>query len=198
MPQWEGAHIGSDCTTAKHRISGDWYELWKNGLTYLNVWSVSAQGGPFRGSRCDCSPPVGKNPQKTSIWDVKRHFQATLVKYQQHTTTHHNRLTALFPGPPGSDGTRRELLDFMNTFIRHKRQTQSNNKTIWCKGRSTEADTLTIWLGAIPSGLTSADLHHPHFLHAGRPSCRPTWIREKMLEFSSTVLPAPSLYLVKY
>jgi len=37
MPQWEGAHIGSDCTTAKHRISGDWYELWKNGLTYLNV-----------------------------------------------------------------------------------------------------------------------------------------------------------------
>jgi len=26
---------------------------------------------------------------------------------------HHNRFTALFPGPPGSAGARRELLDFM-------------------------------------------------------------------------------------
>jgi len=26
---------------------------------------------------------------------------------------HHNRFTALFPGPPGSAGPRRELLDFM-------------------------------------------------------------------------------------
>jgi len=46
--------------------------------------------------------------------------------------------------------------------------------TLWCKGRLTEADTLTIWLGAIPSGLTSAHLHHPPFLQAGCPSCRPT------------------------
>jgi len=43
-----------------------------------------------------------------------------------------------------------------------------------CKGRLTEADTLTIGLGATPSGLSSAHLHHPHFLHAGCPSCRPT------------------------
>ena len=32
---------------------------------------------------------------------------------------------------------------------------------LWCKGRLTEVDTLTIWLGATPSGLTSAHLHHP-------------------------------------
>ena len=33
----------------------------------------------------------------------------------QHTSTppHHNRFTALFPGPPGWAGARRELLDFM-------------------------------------------------------------------------------------
>jgi len=31
-----------------------------------------------------------------------------------------------------------------------------------CKGRLTEADTLTIRLGATPSGLTSAHLRHPH------------------------------------
>jgi len=55
---------------------------------------------------------------------------------------HHNRFTALFPGPPGWAGARRELL------------------TLWCKGRLTEADTLTIRLGATPFGLTSAHLHH--------------------------------------
>ena len=38
---------------------------------------------------------------------------------------HHNRFTALFPGPPGWASARRELLD------------------LWCKGRLTEADTQT-------------------------------------------------------
>jgi len=33
--------------------------------------------------------------------------------------------------------------------------------TLWYNGRSTEAETPTIRLGAIPSGLTSAHLHHP-------------------------------------
>ena len=69
------------------------------------------------------------------------------------TTPHHNRFMALFLGPPGWAGARIE----------------------GCKGRLTEADTLTILLGATPSGLTSAHLHHPpFFLQAGCPSCRPT------------------------
>jgi len=38
---------------------------------------------------------------------------------------------------------------------------EENFWTLWCKGRLTEADTPTIWLGATPSGLTSAHLHHP-------------------------------------
>ena len=43
---------------------------------------------------------------------------------------------------------------------------------LWCKGRLTEADTLTIRLGTTPSGLTSAHLHHPpYFLQARCPSC---------------------------
>ena len=46
--------------------------------------------------------------------------------------------------------------------------------TLWCKGRLTEADTPTIQLGATPSGPTSGQLHHPPFLQAGCPSCRPT------------------------
>jgi len=39
---------------------------------------------------------------------------------------------------------------------------EENFWTLWCKGRLTEADTLTIRLGATPSGLISAHLHHPH------------------------------------
>jgi len=52
---------------------------------------------------------------------------------------------------------------------------EENFWTLWCKGRLTEADTLTTWLGTTPSKLTSAHLHHPrYFLQAGCPSCRPT------------------------
>jgi len=43
--------------------------------------------------------------------------------------------------------------------------------TLWRKGRVTEADTPTIRLGATPSGLTSAHLHHPTFLN--RPDALP-------------------------
>jgi len=36
---------------------------------------------------------------------------------------------------------------------------EENFWTLWCKGRLTEADTLTIWLGATPSGLISAQVY---------------------------------------
>ena len=38
---------------------------------------------------------------------------------------------------------------------------EENFWTLWCKGRLTETDKLTIRLGATPFGLTSAHLHHP-------------------------------------
>jgi len=74
------------------------------------------------------------------------------VKYH---TTHHNRFMVRdHPGDP---------VPAENFWI------------LWCKGRLTETDTQTIWLGATPSGLTSAHLHHPPiFLQAGCPSCHPT------------------------
>jgi len=45
---------------------------------------------------------------------------------------------------------------------------EENFWTLWCKGRLTEADTLTIRLGATPSGLTSAHFHHPPIFFTGR------------------------------
>jgi len=45
---------------------------------------------------------------------------------------------------------------------------EDNIWTLWCKGRLTEADILTIRLGTTPSGLTSAYLHHPPIFFTGR------------------------------
>jgi len=56
---------------------------------------------------------------------------------------HHNRLCPCFQDHPGEPVP------------------EENFWTLWCKRRSTEADTPTIRLGATPSGLTSAHLHHP-------------------------------------
>ena len=50
--------------------------------------------------------------------------------------------------------------------------------TLWCKGRLTQAYIRTVRLGATPSGLNSAHLHHPlpppHFLQTGCSFCHPT------------------------
>jgi len=70
---------------------------------------------------------------------------------------HHNHFAAFFRDRPGEPVP------------------EENFWTVWCKGRLTEADTPTVQLGAAPSRLTSAHLHHPpYFLQAGCPSCRPT------------------------
>ena len=53
----------------------------------------------------------------------------------------HNRFTALFRDHPGEPVP------------------EENFWTLWCKRRLTEADTLTIQLGATPSGLTGAYIH---------------------------------------
>ena len=51
---------------------------------------------------------------------------------------------------------------------------EENFWTLWCKGRLTEADTPTIWLGATPSGLTSAHLHHIFYRPDAIPAAQPT------------------------
>ena len=50
---------------------------------------------------------------------------------------------------------------FMSLFRDHPCEPvpEENFCTLWCKGRFTEADTLTIRLGATPSGLTLSLIH---------------------------------------
>jgi len=110
-------------------------------------------------------------------------WQLKLVKYiQAHPHFHSANRQATSP-PPYHNTTA------LRTFFRDhpgKLVPEENFWTLWCKGRLTEADTPTIRLGATPSGLTSAHLHHPLiFLQAGCPSCRPT-DSVKVLKATST------------
>jgi len=56
------------------------------------------------------------------------------------------------------------------------KQFATNVWTLWCKRRSTEADTPTFQLGATQSGLTSAHLHHPPIFYRpdALPAAQPT------------------------
>jgi len=64
---------------------------------------------------------------------------------------------------------------FMALFRNHPGEPvpEENFWTLWCKGRLTEADAPTIRLGATPSGLTSAHLHHPPFFTGQMPFLPP-------------------------
>ena len=75
------------------------------------------------------------------------------VKLMISPPPHHNRFSALFRDHPGEPVP------------------EENFWTLWCKGRLTQADTLTIRLGATASGLTSAHLHHPPYFY--RPDALP-------------------------
>jgi len=83
---------------------------------------------------------------------VLKHWRQT-VHTMYGTTPHHNCFTALFRDHPGQPVP------------------EENLWTLWCKGRLTEADTPTIRLGATPSGLTSAHLHHAPIFY--RPDALP-------------------------
>jgi len=112
--------------------------------------------------------------------------------FESMTTTPPQPFYGPFPGPSGSAGARRELLDFTV-------QGEIN------RGRHTDhaAGYHSIWTNQCPPPPHTP----PYILQARCPSYRPTnsvkalkatsaialW--EKMLEFSSVVLPAPSPYL---
>jgi len=75
-----------------------------------------------------------------------------------HTYHHHHITTVLWPFFRDHPG---ELVPEQNFW------------TLWCKGRLTEADTPT--MGATPSRLSSAHLHHPIFYRTDAlPAAQPT------------------------
>jgi len=87
-------------------------------------------------------------------------------------TTHFHFITSIQPFKTNHHTTTTILWPF---FRDHPGEPvpEENFWTLRCKRRLTEADTQTIRLGDTPSGITSVHLHHPPFLQAGCPSCRP-------------------------
>jgi len=107
-----------------------------------------------------------------------------------HSHHHHNHFTALFPGPPGWAGARRELLDFM---VQGK--INGGRHTDHMAGRHSiqmnqclPPPSAHIFTGRMP-------FLSPNQQHQSTEGNWRIWIREQMLEFSSVVLPAPSPYL---
>ena len=62
----------------------------------------------------------------------------------------------------------------LRPFFRHNHPCELvPEENFRCKGRLTEADTLIVWMGTTPSGLTSAHLHHPPFFTGRMPFLLP-------------------------
>jgi len=75
---------------------------------------------------------------------------------------HHNRFTVLFRDHPGEPVT------------------EQNFWRLWCKKTLTKANTPTIRLGATPSGLTSAHLHHAPIFTGWMPFLPPNQQRKSI------------------
>jgi len=109
----------------------------------------------------NCSPVFNSDSQSLDVKFSIQHYQWHATAALGCTVTTHHTTTVLRP-----------------FFRDHPGEPVPGQHfwTLWCKGRLTEADTPTIRLGATPSGLTSAHIHHPPqiFLQAGCRSCRPT------------------------
>jgi len=108
--------------------------------------------------------------QSTSTYTTRAQRHDIKQYTSQYKTHYYNCFAALFRDHPGEPVL------------------EENLWTLWCKGRLTEPDTPTIRLGATPSGLTSAHLHHPNFLQAGCPSCRPTNSVEALKAYNTKLI----------
>jgi len=102
MLSWH--HIHSLWGTPVHR----WQEVNASAGTvtsrYLQVQLCSMPSVAYPAALAGCS-------SVSAVQTVQ--LSTSVCSPKLHTHHHHNRFTALFPGPPGWAGNRRELLDFM-------------------------------------------------------------------------------------
>jgi len=169
----------------------------KNGWTYRDaVWVIDLGGLKEASIRWQSRCPHAKEqcwgkdmPNDTLLWGVQRwlnwsrcHLSCGLgwakgsMCYMGAHWRHLANVNASY------------LLIYANEYHRHNRLwpffqdhpgepvPEENFWTLWCKWRLTEADTPTIRLGATPSGLSSAHLHHPPIFYRpdALPAAQPT------------------------
>jgi len=139
--------------------------------THTHIQTHSQHGTLIEGSKIQPREPIRTHSSPAPTHFLSLIFARLLVRalnaascaicYIQQTVniaislsiTCTNKHAAVVPPPPQP---------FYGPFSGTTRVSryQENFWTLWCKGRLTEADTLIIQLGATPSGLTSAYLHH--------------------------------------
>ena len=97
-------------------------------------------------------------------------------QHQDACSKQNHRVLLTFPTKKRNTTTITTILrPFFQDHLCDWCQKRTSGLYVWCKGRLTEADTPTIRLGANPSGLTSAHLHHPHFYRPDAlPATQPT------------------------
>jgi len=108
--------------------------------------------------RVDSRYFTAKNQQRTN--NHNSHKLTSTLCCLEPPHHHHNHFTALLWDQPGEPVQEKYFW------------------TLWCKGRLTESYTRTIWMGATPSGLTSAHLHHPPIFY--RPATIPLFFTGRM------------------
>ena len=108
-------------------------------------------------------PLISTESYWSMMWHHLTQLQSTSINSDNSTVTGAESLCPITPHGPFSRDHQGEPVP------------EENFWTLWCKGRLTQADIQTIRLGATPSGLNRAHLHHPpYFLQARCPSCRPS------------------------
>jgi len=110
--------------------------------------------------------------RRTTSVDTDNCHNHTLVSHITTTTTTTTILRPFFRDHPGEPVP------------------EENFWTLWYKGRLTEADTPTIRLGATPTGLTRAHLHHPHIFYKldALPAAQPCQSTEGTLQTNTATI----------
>ena len=143
------------------------YTLWQKTATFLFFKYLCQQLTDFNDFWC-----VKSWENLTSVACTFAHLTCILLPlYLEKSKSHFS--TVLFIHTGTSDYL--HYLTHHTTILRpffwdHPGEPvpEENLWALWCKGNLTEADTLTIRLGATPSRLTSAHLHHPPIFFTGR------------------------------
>ena len=110
--RYKGIHTPKIAThsTSKGQFSYRYHRLWQAKIIPQNLYPSTMNSLTYLDPSIFLYSSVNSTAATTHNTFPDALFRGILTTT---ITPHHNRFTALFPGPPGWAGARRELLDFM-------------------------------------------------------------------------------------
>jgi len=163
-------------------------KLRQKRLQQFQSQSSSESSARTTGGGCDVWDPavVDWDRPKNIDLNCNATTSSSRIIYLMNTQSFYNRFTALFSVPPGWAGARRKLLDFMvQGKINKSRHHSAGRHSMQTNQRPTPPSPIFYRLDALPVAQTTVSKHWRQLAHS-----------DKMLEFSSMALPAPSPYLM--